>query len=110
MEAASEAAEALWSGAVAALAAPPNSYSAVTDPIDLVCSRGGDLGMLEVLKISVVQNQKKFVETSLLMVSTDNSYFNLKFNKYLYTLTLLNRGYFRYLRIQKSISKVKTVL
>lgn len=35
-------------GAVAALATPPNSYSAVTDPIDLVCGRGGDLAMLEV--------------------------------------------------------------
>ena len=28
---------------------PPNSYSAVSDPIDLICSRGGDLTMLEVL-------------------------------------------------------------
>lgn len=35
-------------GVVAALATPPNSYSAVTDPIDLVCGRGGDLPMLEV--------------------------------------------------------------
>lgn len=35
-------------GVVAALATPPNSYSAVTDPIDLVCGRGGDLAMLEV--------------------------------------------------------------
>lgn len=35
-------------GVVAVLATPPNSYSAVTDPIDLVCGRGGDLTMLEV--------------------------------------------------------------
>lgn len=28
---------------------PPNSYSAISDPIDLICSRGGDLSMLEVL-------------------------------------------------------------
>lgn len=35
-------------GVVAVLATPPNSYSAVTDPIDLVCGRGGDLAMLEV--------------------------------------------------------------
>ncbi|XP_066259215.1 uncharacterized protein [Euwallacea similis] len=34
---------------VAIFATPPNSYSAVTDPIDLVCSRGGDLSMLEIL-------------------------------------------------------------
>nr|CAH7756823.1 unnamed protein product [Callosobruchus chinensis] len=34
---------------VAVFATPPNSYSAVVDPIDLVCSRGGDLSMLEVL-------------------------------------------------------------
>ncbi|KAJ8724889.1 hypothetical protein PYW07_015847 [Mythimna separata] len=36
-------------GVVAVLATPPNSYSAVTDPIDLVCGRGGDLTMLEIL-------------------------------------------------------------
>jgi hypothetical protein len=34
---------------VAVYATPPNSYSAVNDPIDLVCSRGGDLSMLEIL-------------------------------------------------------------
>ncbi|XP_060524217.1 uncharacterized protein LOC132700728 isoform X2 [Cylas formicarius] len=34
---------------IAVFATPPNSYSAVTDPIDLVCSRGGDLSMLEIL-------------------------------------------------------------
>ncbi|XP_056648560.1 uncharacterized protein LOC130453009 isoform X2 [Diorhabda sublineata] len=34
---------------VAVFATPPNSYTAVVDPIDLVCSRGGDLSMLEIL-------------------------------------------------------------
>lgn len=34
---------------VAVYATPPNSYSAVNDPVDLVCSRGGDLSMLEIL-------------------------------------------------------------
>ncbi|PSN54872.1 hypothetical protein C0J52_12418 [Blattella germanica] len=34
---------------VAVLATPPNTYSGVIDPVDLVCSRGGDLSMLEVL-------------------------------------------------------------
>lgn len=28
---------------------PSNSYSAVSDPIDLICNRGGDLSMLQVL-------------------------------------------------------------
>lgn len=28
---------------------PPNSFSAISDPIDFICSRGGDLGMLEML-------------------------------------------------------------
>lgn len=41
-------------GVVAVLATPPNSYSAVTDPIDLVCGRGGDLTMLEVIILSVI--------------------------------------------------------
>ncbi|XP_050312514.1 uncharacterized protein LOC126747764 isoform X2 [Anthonomus grandis grandis] len=56
---------------VAVFATPPNSYSAVTDPIDLVCSRGGDLSMLEVLTesketkeakervISILEEQRK---------------------------------------------------
>ncbi|KAE8746505.1 hypothetical protein FOCC_FOCC006739 [Frankliniella occidentalis] len=39
----------LLDNVVAVLATPPNSYSAVTDPVDLVCSRGGDLGMLHQL-------------------------------------------------------------
>ncbi|XP_045492830.1 uncharacterized protein LOC123692174 isoform X1 [Colias croceus] len=46
-------------GVVAALATPPNSYSAVTDPIDLVCGRGGDLAMLEVLTESEIDSKGK---------------------------------------------------
>ncbi|XP_055592929.1 uncharacterized protein LOC129744438 [Uranotaenia lowii] len=38
--------------AVGIFANPPNSYSAVSDPIDLICSRGGDLSMLEILSES----------------------------------------------------------
>lgn len=38
---------------------PPNSYSGVTDPIDLICSRGGDLTMLEVLTESEMSNDGK---------------------------------------------------
>ena len=34
---------------VAVLATPPNSYTGVTDPVDLICSRGGDMGMLKAL-------------------------------------------------------------
>ncbi|CAK1578121.1 unnamed protein product [Parnassius mnemosyne] len=62
-------------GVVAALATPPNSYSAVTDPIDLVCGRGGDLAMLEILTESemdvegkarvqsILEEQKKTLKT-----------------------------------------------
>ncbi|KAK6626085.1 hypothetical protein RUM43_006389 [Polyplax serrata] len=32
---------------VAVLATPPNSYTGVTDPVDLICSRGGDMNMLK---------------------------------------------------------------
>jgi hypothetical protein len=39
----------LLENVVGVLATPPNTYSGVTDPVDLVCSRGGDLSMLEVL-------------------------------------------------------------
>ncbi|XP_060800787.1 uncharacterized protein LOC106139227 [Amyelois transitella] len=46
-------------GVVAVLATPPNSYSAVTDPIDLVCGRGGDLAMLESLTESEVNAEGK---------------------------------------------------
>ncbi|XP_037297141.1 uncharacterized protein LOC115442158 isoform X2 [Manduca sexta] len=64
-------------GVVAALATPPNSYSAVTDPIDLVCGRGGDLAMLEILTESdidsdgrarvqsILEEQKKTLKTLL---------------------------------------------
>lgn len=38
---------------------PPNSYSGVTDPIDLICSRGGDLAMLEVLTESEMSDESK---------------------------------------------------
>ncbi|XP_052751597.1 uncharacterized protein LOC113523479 isoform X2 [Galleria mellonella] len=53
-------------GVVAALATPPNSYSAVTDPIDLVCGRGGDLAMLEVLTESEIDAQGKARVQSIL--------------------------------------------
>lgn len=45
--------------AVGVFASPPNSYSGVTDPIDLICSRGGDLTMLEVLTESEISNSGK---------------------------------------------------
>lgn len=48
-------------GVVAVLATPPNSYSAVTDPIDLVCGRGGDLAMLEVIKKSYLLDQPNYL-------------------------------------------------
>lgn len=38
---------------------PPNSFSAVSDPIDLICSRGGDLSMLEVLTESEMSDSGK---------------------------------------------------
>lgn len=38
---------------------PPSSYSGVTDPIDLICSRGGDLTMLEVLTESEMSDNSK---------------------------------------------------
>lgn len=38
---------------------PPNSYSAINDPIDLICSRGGDLSMLEVLTESEMSESGK---------------------------------------------------
>ncbi|XP_048480966.1 uncharacterized protein LOC105392979 [Plutella xylostella] len=73
----SAAVAAALDGVVAALATPPNSYSAVTDPIDLVCGRGGDLAMLEVLTecevdtegktrvSSILEEQKKTLKTLL---------------------------------------------
>ncbi|XP_055856969.1 uncharacterized protein LOC129919895 isoform X2 [Episyrphus balteatus] len=39
---------------VGVLATPPNSFSAVADPIDLICSRGGDLNMLQVMTESEI--------------------------------------------------------
>ncbi|RVE42901.1 hypothetical protein evm_012456 [Chilo suppressalis] len=53
-------------GVVAVLATPPNSYSAVTDPIDLVCGRGGDLTMLEILTESEIDNNGKARVQSIL--------------------------------------------
>lgn len=38
---------------------PPNSFSAVSDPIDLICSLGGDLSMLEVLTESEMSDSGK---------------------------------------------------
>lgn len=49
----------LFERAVGIFATPPNSYSGVTDPIDLICSRGGDLTMLEVLTESEVSDSGK---------------------------------------------------
>ncbi|KDR23735.1 Putative methyltransferase NSUN7 [Zootermopsis nevadensis] len=43
------AGSALLQNVVAVLATPNNTYSGVTDPVDLACGRGGDLAMLEVL-------------------------------------------------------------
>ncbi|XP_061398455.1 uncharacterized protein LOC133334175, partial [Musca vetustissima] len=44
---------------VGILANPPNSFSAISDPIDLICSRGGDLGMLEMLTETAISNDGK---------------------------------------------------
>lgn len=44
---------------IAVLATPPNSYTGVTDPVDLICSRGGDMNMLKGL------TQKEMGEDSL---------------------------------------------
>lgn len=38
---------------------PPNSYSGINDPIDLICSRSGDLSMLEVLTESEMSDSGK---------------------------------------------------
>ena len=38
---------------------PPNSYSALSDPIDLICSCGGDLSFLEVLTESTMNDDGK---------------------------------------------------
>lgn len=44
---------------VGIFANPPNSFSAISDPIDLICSRGGDLGMLEILTESSISDNGK---------------------------------------------------
>ncbi|XP_073836277.1 putative methyltransferase NSUN7 isoform X2 [Musca autumnalis] len=45
---------------VGIFANPPNSFSAISDPIDLICSRGGDLGMLEILTETSISNDGKY--------------------------------------------------
>jgi len=39
----------LLDGVVAVLATPPTSWTGVADPVDLVCSRSGDMDMLRAL-------------------------------------------------------------
>nr|XP_022919919.1 uncharacterized protein LOC111428573 isoform X2 [Onthophagus taurus] len=51
---------------IAVFATPPNSYSAVTDPIDLVCGRGGDLSVLEILTEAEETKQTKQRVTNIL--------------------------------------------
>ncbi|XP_052861422.1 uncharacterized protein LOC128268389 [Anopheles cruzii] len=51
---------------VGILANPPSSYSAVGDPIDLICSRGGDLSMLEMLSESEMTDDSRRRVTKLL--------------------------------------------
>lgn len=50
--------------AVGVFATPPNSFSAISDPIDLICSRGGDLSMLEGMTDSNIgeDGQKRVVQ------------------------------------------------
>lgn len=50
--------------AVGVFATPPNSFSAISDPIDLICSRGGDLSMLESMTDSNIgeDGQKRVVQ------------------------------------------------
>ncbi|XP_055384339.1 uncharacterized protein LOC129613998 [Condylostylus longicornis] len=42
---------------VGIFATPPNSFSGIADPIDLICSRGGDLSMLEILTESEMSDE-----------------------------------------------------
>ncbi|KAM7356317.1 putative methyltransferase NSUN7 [Cochliomyia hominivorax] len=42
---------------VGIFANPPNSCSSISDPIDLICSRGGDLGMLKILTESSLSDK-----------------------------------------------------
>ncbi|KAF5286026.1 hypothetical protein FQA39_LY16468 [Lamprigera yunnana] len=51
---------------MAVFATPPNSYSAINDPLDLVCSRGGDLSMLEVLTESEITEEGRERVTGIL--------------------------------------------
>ncbi|KAI9588714.1 hypothetical protein GQX74_004559 [Glossina fuscipes] len=44
---------------VGIFANPPNSFSAISDPIDLICSRGGDLNMLEILTEATISDDGK---------------------------------------------------
>ncbi|XP_058457188.1 uncharacterized protein LOC131434471 isoform X2 [Malaya genurostris] len=52
---------------VGVFANPPSSYSAVSDPIDLICSRGGDLSMLEILSESEMTEESKQRVSKLLV-------------------------------------------
>lgn len=50
---------------------PPNSYSAVKDPIDLICSRGGDLSILEMLTETEMNDSSKQRVTQILLEQSD---------------------------------------
>uniref|UniRef100_A0AAG5DSX7 Uncharacterized protein n=1 Tax=Anopheles atroparvus TaxID=41427 RepID=A0AAG5DSX7_ANOAO len=56
---------------VGILANPPSSYSAVSDPIDLICSRGGDLSMLEMLSESEMTDDSRRRVAKLLEVQRE---------------------------------------
>uniref|UniRef100_A0A336M9L1 CSON014079 protein n=1 Tax=Culicoides sonorensis TaxID=179676 RepID=A0A336M9L1_CULSO len=49
----------LLDNCVGIYACPPCSYSGIADPIDLICSRGGDLTMLEMLSESEMTDDGK---------------------------------------------------
>lgn len=49
----------LLDNTVGIYACPPCSYSGIADPIDLICSRGGDLTMLEMLSESEMTDDGK---------------------------------------------------
>lgn len=50
---------------------PPNSYSAVKDPIDLICSRGGDLSILEMLTETEMNDSSKQRVTQILLEQSE---------------------------------------